>query len=549
MSTVAARAMIPLPFLSYVWEYVRTRQRSLAKRYKANPSMAMLVLTTTLYFWLARRRRSKQAGVPPPRGIPIPCIKSRLFMLDIGYMFIKSKIEGNELQYVYDLSKQGLTLRTATIGHSLMIAFEPSSVQHMLVKNFENYPKGPSFYKILHPLMGTGIFNSDGAAWKNQRALARPHFQVTEYKGAVHIETQINQVFRILDQTISNGEIIDVQDLWSRYTIDTTTGFLFGDCVNALDKPKHQFLEAFSRTQKVCGWKMRLCSYKAFVPDFKMSQDVKAMGEFLMPIVDSAIAKENARRQREEERSLSDDSENTTKDSEEGVRDKNENLLAHFLSSTDQNGQPFDRIYLRDMLMNFMTAGRDTSTNLLTFVCYCLGKHPKVMDQLWDEIQSIVGCDRKPDHDDLKKLKYMKQVINETLRLYPAVPFNIKYCLEDDVLPNGYFIPKGSMVAHSSYVTHRLKEYWGEDSEEFDPDRWGPDRVKEIRPFMFFPFHAGPRICLGQNFAYNQAMNTLIRLMQRYTWRVVEGFVPRPESDITMFSRNGMQLIFDHRWD
>ncbi|KAG0083662.1 hypothetical protein BGZ93_001673, partial [Podila epicladia] len=132
-----------------------------------------------------------------------------------------------------------------------------------------------------------------------------------------------------------------------------------------------------------------------------------------------------------------------------------------------------------------------------------------------------------------------------TLRLYPAVPFNIKTCLEDDVLPNGYFIPKGSLVVHSSYVTHRMKEYWGDDAEEFDPDRWGPERVKIVRPFMFFPFHAGPRICLGQNFAYNQVMNTMTRMLQHYTWKVVDGFVPKPESDITMYSRNGMQIVFD----
>ncbi|KAF9283641.1 hypothetical protein BGZ88_010381 [Linnemannia elongata] len=178
-------------------------------------------------------------------------------------------------------------------------------------------------------------------------------------------------------------------------------------------------------------------------------------------------------------------------------------------------------------------------------MCYNLGKHPEVMERVRQEIFSVVGRDRKPDHEDIKKLKFLKQVINETLRLYPAVPFNIKTCLEDDVLPNGYFIPKGSLVVHSSYVTHRMKEYWGEDAEEFDPDRWGPERVKSVRPFMFFPFHAGPRICLGQNFAYNQAMNTMTRLLQKYTWTVVEGFEPKPESDITMYSRNGMQIIFD----
>ncbi|KAG0077222.1 hypothetical protein BGZ90_007532 [Linnemannia elongata] len=480
---------------------LRQRQRALIKRGKANPAMSMLALTAILYFWLGRMRSKKG----PPRGKAIPHLKTRLFMLDVGYAYVKARADGDELKWVQGLSKQGLTLTTEFIG--------------------------PAFHKAFFPFMGTGIFNADGAAWKNQRALARPHFQVTEYKGAAHIETQINQVFGILDKSIAAGEVIDAQDLWSRYTIDTATGFLFGDCINALDVPQSKFVSAFNYTQKVCGWKIRLCDYQSLVPAKEFPQKVKDMDEVLMPIVDAAIAKEIKRH-------------SEARDGEENEH-KNDNLLVHFLNSVDENGQPFDRIYLRDMLMNFLLAGRDTSTNLLTFMCYNLGKHPEVMERVRQEIFSVVGRDRKPDHEDIKKLKFLKQVINETLRLYPAVPFNIKTCLEDDVLPNGYFIPKGSLVVHSSYVTHRMKEYWGEDAEEFDPDRWGPERVKSVRPFMFFPFHAGPRICLGQNFAYNQAMNTMTRLLQKYTWTVVEGFEPKPESDITMYSRNGMQIIFD----
>ncbi|KAF9168873.1 hypothetical protein BGX21_001255 [Mortierella sp. AD011] len=505
------------------------------KRSKANPGMAMLALTAILYFWLGRLRTGRK---PPPRGVAVPRLRTRLSMVDVAYQYIKARIEGNELQWVQGLSKQGLTLTTEAIGHCLIVAFEPSSVQHMLVKNFENYPKGPTFHKTLFPFLGTGIFNSDGAAWKNQRALARPHFQVTEYKGAVHIEAQINKVFGIIDNVIATGggkEAIEVQDLWSRYTMDTSTGFLFGSCINALDVPQSRFVNAFNYTQRVCGWRMRLCDYQMFLPAPQFKQKIREMDEVLMPIVDAAIAKEIARHDND-------------KDGEEGAGETNrqhDNLLMHFLCSVDENGRPFDRVYLRDMLMNFLLAGRDTSTNVLTFMCYNLGKHPDVMKRVRQEIFEVIGRERKPDHEDIKKLKYLKQVINETLRLFPPVPFNIKTCLEDDVLPNGHFIPGGSMVVHSAYVTHRMKEYWGEDAEEFDPDRWGPERVKDIRPFMYFPFHAGPRICLGQNFAYNQTMNTITRLIQRYDWKVADGFETKIDSDITMYSRNGMQIIFE----
>lgn len=113
------------------------------KRSKANPGLAMLALTAILYFWIGRLRSGKKA---PPRGKAIPHLKTRFMMVDVAYQYIKARAEGDELKWVQALSKQGLTLTTEVVGHCLILAFEPSSVQHMLVKNFENYPKGnPSF--------------------------------------------------------------------------------------------------------------------------------------------------------------------------------------------------------------------------------------------------------------------------------------------------------------------------------------------------------------------------------------------------------------------
>lgn len=117
---------------------LRQRQKALIKRGKANPAMSMLALTAILYFWLGRMRAKKG----PPRGMAIPHLKTKLFMLDVGYAYVKARADGDELKWVQGLSKQGLTLTTEFIGHCLILAFEPSSVQHILVKNFENYPKG-----------------------------------------------------------------------------------------------------------------------------------------------------------------------------------------------------------------------------------------------------------------------------------------------------------------------------------------------------------------------------------------------------------------------
>ncbi|KAF9114562.1 hypothetical protein BGW39_003310, partial [Mortierella sp. 14UC] len=137
MTTQVATTVTPT-MIGNVFALLRHRQRSLMKHSKANPGLAMLALTAILYFWIGRLRSSKKA---PPRGKSIPHLKTRFFMLDVAFQYVKARAEGDELKWVQALSKQGLTLTTEFVGHCLILAFEPSSVQHMLVKNFENYPK------------------------------------------------------------------------------------------------------------------------------------------------------------------------------------------------------------------------------------------------------------------------------------------------------------------------------------------------------------------------------------------------------------------------
>jgi len=131
-------ATVSTSMVSNVITLLRQRQKALVKRGKANPAMTMLALTAILYYWLGRMRAKKG----PPRGKAVPHLKSKFFMLDVGVQYIKARAGGNELKWVQNLSKQGLTLTTEFIGHCLILVFEPSSVQHILVKNFENYPKG-----------------------------------------------------------------------------------------------------------------------------------------------------------------------------------------------------------------------------------------------------------------------------------------------------------------------------------------------------------------------------------------------------------------------
>jgi len=184
-----------------------------------------------------------------------------------------------------------------------------------------------------------------------------------------------------------------------------------------------------------------------------------------------------------------------------------------------------DPTVLRDETMNIMIAGRDTTAGTLTFVIYLLAEHPEVMARLREEILSKVGPTRRPSYDDLRDMKYLRAVINETMRLFPAVPFNLRMTKSAAIWPSKtggkpFYIPPKTRTPYSVLLMHRRKDLWGPDALEFDPDRFLDERLHKYltpNPFIFLPFNAGPRICLGQQFAYNEMSFFLVRFLQNFS--------------------------------
>lgn len=156
---------------------------------------------------------------------------------------------------------------------------------------------------------------------------------------------------------------------------------------------------------------------------------------------------------------------------------------------------------LRDQVINTLIAGRDTTASLMSSTMFVLSRRPDIWAKLQAEVATLNG--KPPTFDQIKDLKYLRNILHEALRLYPVVPINAKFANKDTWLPKGggadgqspIFVQKGQMVIWVLYSMHRRKDFWGQDAEEFRPERW-----EGLLPgFHFLPFNGGPRICPGKS--------------------------------------------------
>ncbi|EPQ55554.1 cytochrome P450 monooxygenase pc-2 [Gloeophyllum trabeum ATCC 11539] len=476
----------------------------------------------------------------------------------------------------------GKVFNTRVLWEDIILTVEPDHVKVILATDFNSFVKGDKQKYKMESLLGTGVFNSDGRRILFHRSMTRPffsrdriaHFDIFDRHGEEAIEK--------IKQRQAEGYPVDFQDLISRFTLDSATDFLFGSNVNSLsdvlpypygvdaaatvtDSPvasppgsaeAKRFAGAFAEAQDVIARRFNMGEIWPLseIGKDKTKEPMKVVSGYIDRILEEALAKTKAALPLDTVDAKVDD------EAEDG-----ETLLEHLIKFTS------DRKILKDETLNILLAGRDTTAATLTFVIYFLAMYPNVMARLRSEVLDKVGPTRKPTYDDIREMKYLRAVINETLRLYPAVPFNVRQSVRATTLPSPnpgqkpFYVPANTSVTYSVFLMHRRKDLWGPDADDFDPDRFIDDRLRKYltpNPFIFVPFNAGPRICLGQQFAYNEMSFMLIRLLQNFSsielepsahapgtlppkeWAKAEGrqAIERfcPKSHLTMYSRGGL---------
>ncbi|CAE6385525.1 unnamed protein product [Rhizoctonia solani] len=428
----------------------------------------------------------------------------------------------------------GYTFNLRLFGEDQIMTFEPENIKAVLSTDFNNYEKGPLFRGKMDSVLGKGVFNADGDMWKFHRGMSRPYFsrdRISHFDNfARHSDLAISKILSRLNEPTRPGLpiAVDFQDLVARFTLDSGTEFLFGKDVRSLDaplpypheKPKDDsasFAAAFGRAQELLTDRLALGHFWSWMELFwnRTEQDMKVIDAYITPLL---------KRKLEEKSALAIDG-NPKGALNNGMEEGEDTLLDHLVQFTD------DMSVIKDELINILVAARDTTASTLTFAVYILAENPKIMAKLRSEVLNHLGTSNHPTSEDFKEMKYLRAVLNETLRLFPAVPMNERTAVKSTILYSGgkkYYVPAGATMPYSVLHMHRRKDLWGPDAEVFDPERWLDERLKKYvtpNPFIFLPFNAGPRICLGQQFAYNEASYFLSRLLQR-----VETFELVPEA-------------------
>lgn len=424
------------------------------------------------------------------------------------------------------------------------VTCDPKNLEHILKNRFDNYPKGPTWQAAFHDLLGDGIFNSDGDTWLFQRKTAALEFTTRTLRQAMArwVSRAIKLRFcPILETAQLEGKPVDFQDLLLRLTFDNICGLTFGKDPQTLSPglPENSFALAFDRATEATlqrfilpevVWK--LMKTLGLGMESTLSKSLGHIDEYLTNIIETRKQELQSQRQG-------------------GSGIPHDDLLSRFMNKKESYSEEF----LQHVALNFILAGRDTSSVALSWFFWSVIQNPNVEEKIIAEICTVLMETRGNDtskwvqeplvFEEVDRLIYLKAALSETLRLYPSVPEDSKHVVADDILPSGTFVPKGSSITYSIYSTGRMKFIWGDDCLEFKPERWlSSDGSKfEVHDsYRFVAFNAGPRICLGKDLAYLQMKSIAAAVLLRHRLMVVPGHRVEQKMSLTLFMKYGLKV-------
>ncbi|KAJ3194544.1 hypothetical protein HK101_002496 [Irineochytrium annulatum] len=446
-------------------------------------------------------RESKIKGLPGPKPTPI-----------LGYFPESFANRKRRLKKINENADKYGPNWVFTIpnfkGHSHFSTVDPAVVEHILKTNFENYVKGEALSDRLKPLLG-----------RNFRSVV----------GTV-VATDVTRLVAKLLEAADTGTSIDLHQYFHNFTLDSFGRIGFGDDFGCLDTPADPppFARAFDSALEILVMRFINLFWRTTETLWpgkpSLKDHIKVIDEFAM---------ERIRLRREK--------------IEKGGQREGRDLLDLFMEVRREDGEPLSDQQLRDVILNMILAGRDTTAQALSWTFLELTRNPWIVAGIREEVQRVLGAKRIPTFDEIPKLKYCNAVFMETMRLHPSVPGNVKISVKEDILPGGIHIPAKTSVFWFPYAMGRRTAIWGPDAATFNPLRWiEPDgSLRRVSPFSWIAFNAGPRVCLGQQMATVESVMAIVGLCNELDFEtVVKGMDdPDPSLSLTNCMRGGLPVF------
>lgn len=394
---------------------------------------------------------------------------------------------------------------------TIVLVNDPALIERVLVVDHAHFHKGRAL-EVAKRILGDGLLTSEGEYHRRHRRLLQPAFHRQQIAGYADVMVQHAATTAAAWQ---DGATVDMAAEMMRLTLAIVGATLFGANV---ERDANEVGAVLRRLMTL--FDLLTLPFADVLDRLPIgpSRTWRTSRQQLDAIIGRMIAE---RRQ---------------------TGDRGD-LLSMLLSARDEEGGLSDDA-VRDEALTLFLAGHETTANALTWTWYLLAQHPDVDAQLQAELDRVLGA-RLPTFEDLPQLSYTRMVIAESMRLFPPAWAIGRLALHEYQL-GPYLLPAGVVVLMSQWVTHRDSRFWS-DPLRFDPMRFYPDAGARRPKFSYFPFGGGPRLCIGESFAWTEATLVLATLAQRWTVRLVPGDAVELWPAVTLRPRHGLRLRLQRR--
>ncbi|MGP7816633.1 cytochrome P450 [Niallia sp. 01092] len=399
----------------------------------------------------------------------------------------------------------------------------PQDIQYVLKNSQKLFAKGYHRDRILSMVLGNGLVTSEGDFWLRQRRLSQPAFH--KHRIEKYADTMTHYASRML-RNWENGQMLDLHKEMMQCTMEIVAKTLFdidlqeaehqgsNQVGKALDQVFHEYVNQYTSITRML---LEMLPFSLPTPGNKrLKEGIRQLDQVIYEIIEHR-KKEN--------------------------RDRGD-LLSMLIAAQDDDGKGMTSTQLRDEVMTLFLAGHETTANVLSWTIYLLAQHADAEEKLVTELKNVLQG-RLPSLSDIPHLPYTQAIINESMRLYPPVWFISREPLED-IWIDEYCLPAGCEVAVSQWVMHRHPDYFSKP-DSFVPERWFREFEKSLPSYVYFPFGAGPRVCIGNNFAIMEATLLLASIMQMIHMELDHQHDVVPEPSITLRPKNGIRVRVEKR--